>query len=41
MAVGLAEFLIMPAAVALVAPDAARAQQTAPAAPPPPHAMTA
>ena len=40
-AVSLAELLIMLAAVALVAPDAARAQAATPAPPPYPHAMAA
>jgi hypothetical protein len=39
--VSLAELLIMVAAVALVAPDAARAQTATPAPPPCPHAMAA
>ncbi len=39
--VSLAELLIMLAAVALVAPDAARAQTATPAPPPYPHAMAA
>jgi hypothetical protein len=39
--VSLAELLILLAAVALVAPDAARAQTATPAPPPYPHAMTA
>jgi hypothetical protein len=39
--VSLAELLILLAAVALVAPDAARAQTTTPAPPPYPHAMAA
>ena len=39
--VSLAELLIVVAAVALVAPDAARAQTATPAPPPYPHAMAA
>ncbi len=39
--VSLAELLILVAAVALVAPDAARAQTATPAPPPYPHTMTA
>ena len=39
--VSLAELLILLAAVALVAPDAARAQTATPTPPPHPHAMAA
>jgi hypothetical protein len=41
IAVSLAELLMVAAAVALVAPDAARAQSATPAPPPYPHAMAA